>query len=128
MRIEYQDQVNEAMQVLSLYFSEQAGIRETIKKFGWDDCEISFTRGRKGPTGTQNYAIHTDFQLKLELPRILKDGDKLHGNILYLIFKGHLLLIAFILRHWLKLNSILDSYHLYHLFAIFYTNFRHYEV
>ena len=61
-------------------FSEQTEIMDTAKQLGWSDCVVSFSSGKKGASGTVNYAIRTDFQVKLELARILNGDDKLPGK------------------------------------------------
>ena len=66
-----------------MYLREQSGIHDTVKRFGWSDWEISFSRGQKSQSGTVNYGIRSDFQMRLELPRIIDGGDKLHGNCNY---------------------------------------------
>ena len=53
---------------------------DTAKQLGWSGCDISFPRGKKSASGTVNYAVRTDFQVKLELPRIINGNDKLHGK------------------------------------------------
>ena len=52
----------------------------TAKQLGWSDCGISFSRGKKSASGTVNYAMLTDYQLKLELPRTIDGDEKLHGK------------------------------------------------
>ena len=61
------------MKVFS-WFSEQTGIMDTAKQLGWSDCYVSFSREKKSTSGTINYAMRTDFQVKLEFPRII-NGD-----------------------------------------------------
>ena len=53
---------------------------DTAKQLGWSDCDVSFSRGKRSASGTVNYAMRTDFQVKLELPRIINGDDKLHGK------------------------------------------------
>ena len=53
---------------------------DTAKQLGWSDCDISFSREKKSVSDTVNYAIRTDFQVKLVLPRIINGNDKLHGK------------------------------------------------
>ena len=53
---------------------------DTAKQLGWSDCDVSFSRGKKSASGTVNYAMRTDFQVKLELPRIINEDDKLYGK------------------------------------------------
>ena len=52
----------------------------TAKQLGWSDCDVSFSRGKKSASGTVNYAMRTDYQLKLKLPRIINGDDKLRGK------------------------------------------------
>ena len=66
--------------MVSSWFSEQTGIMDTAKQSGWSDCDVSFSRGKKSATGTVNNVMRTDFQVKLELPRIINGDDKLHGK------------------------------------------------
>ena len=67
------------IKVFSL-FSEQTGIMDTEKQLSWSDRGVSFSRGKKSASGTINYAMRTDFQGKLYLPRIINGDDKLHGK------------------------------------------------
>ena len=53
---------------------------ETAQQLGWSDCNVLFSRGKKSVLGTVNYAIRTDFQVKLELPRMINGDGKLHGK------------------------------------------------
>ena len=53
---------------------------DTAKQSGWSDCDVSFSRGKKSASGTVNNMMRTDFQVKLELPRIINGDDKLHGK------------------------------------------------
>ena len=39
-----------------------------------------FLEEKKSASGTVNYAMRTDYQLKLKLPRIINGDDKLHGK------------------------------------------------
>ena len=50
----------------------------TAKQLDWLDCDVSFSRGKKIASGSVNYAMRTDLQVKLELLRIINGGDKLH--------------------------------------------------
>ena len=52
----------------------------TAKQLGWSYCDVSFSRGKKSASGTVNYAMRIDFQVKLELPRITNGDDKFHGK------------------------------------------------
>ena len=53
---------------------------DTAKQLGWSDCGVSISRGKKSSSGTVNYAIRTEFQVKLEVPRIINADDKVHGK------------------------------------------------
>ena len=53
---------------------------DTAKQLGWSDCDVSFSRGKRSASGTVNYAMRTDFQVKLELPRIINGDDKFRGK------------------------------------------------
>ena len=57
----------------------------TAKQLDWLDCDESFSRGKKIASGSVNYAMRTDLQVKLELLRIINGGDKLHCK--YIITK-----------------------------------------
>jgi len=59
---------------------EQAGINETCRSLGWNQCEISLSRGKKSSSGTTHYAIKTDFQVNIEMPHIRLTDDKLHAT------------------------------------------------
>ena len=60
---------------------------DTAKQLGWSDCDVSSSRGKKSASGTVNYTMQTDFQVNLELPRIINGDDKLHGKKIYIIMK-----------------------------------------
>ena len=53
---------------------------DTAKQLGWLDCDLSFSREKKSASGTINYVMRTDFQVKLELPRIINGDDKFRCN------------------------------------------------
>ena len=51
---------------------------DTAKQLGLSDCDVLFSRGKKSSSGTVNYAIRTEFQVKHEVPRIINADGKLH--------------------------------------------------
>ena len=53
---------------------------DTAKQLSWLDCDLSFSREKKSASSTINYVVPTDFQLKLELPRVINGDDKLRGK------------------------------------------------
>ena len=61
-------------------FSEQTGIMDTANQLGLSDCDVSLSTENKSASGTVKYTMRTDFQVKLELPRIINGDDKLHGK------------------------------------------------
>ena len=61
-------------------FRKETRIMDTAKQLVWSDCDVSLSRGKKSASGTVNYAVQTDFQVKLELPRTINEDDKLHGK------------------------------------------------
>ena len=51
---------------------------DTTEQLGWSN-DVSFSRGKRSASGTVN-TVKTDFQVKLELPRIINGDGKLHGK------------------------------------------------
>ena len=61
-------------------FSSQGGISNTCKSLGFGESfEINLAREHKSTHGAINYAINTDFHIKIELKEILLGRDKLLG-------------------------------------------------
>ena len=53
---------------------------DTANQLGLSDCDVSLSTENKSASGTVKYTMWTDFQVKLELPRIINGDDKLHGK------------------------------------------------
>ena len=68
------------------YFCEKARTRDATQKLEWSHYAVSFSRGKKGVSGTVNYAICTGFPVQLELPRRTVARDMLHDNYDYNYF------------------------------------------
>eukprot|EP00111_Clytia_hemisphaerica_P022094 TCONS_00064911-protein len=68
---------------LKRMLTEQVGIKNIANQLGWSDFDLHISRSKKSLSGggSNLFAMGTDFQIRLELPRIINGDDKLNVKV-----------------------------------------------